>query len=120
MATIARHRALDLLRYQRRRPVSLRLDADELADWPAKDDTAGVVLDMVATEEAIAMIATLPREQAEAVLLRVVMDLDVATAAQVLGKRPGAVRTAAHRGLRQLAERLAENDKARPAGRGDA
>jgi len=49
-----------------------------------------------------------PTEQAEAVLLRVVMGLDVTTTAQVLGKRAGAVRTAAHRGLRRLAELMAE------------
>jgi predicted metal-binding membrane protein len=39
-------------------------------------------------------------------LLRVVVGLDAKTAAQVLGKRPGAVRTAAYRGLTHLAERL--------------
>jgi len=36
-----------------------------------------------------------------------VLGLDAKTAGQVLGKRPGAVRTAAHRGLQRLAERLA-------------
>ena len=35
-----------------------------------------------------------------------VAGLDVAQTAQVLGKRPGAVRMAAHRGLRRLAESL--------------
>lgn len=53
------------------------------------------------------MIARLPRDQAEAVLLRVVVGLDAKAAARVLGKRPGAVRTAAYRGLRKLAEQLA-------------
>ena len=46
------------------------------------------------------------RDQAEAVLLRAVVGLDAATAAEVLGKRPGAVRVAAHRGLRRLARIL--------------
>ncbi|MGW5234218.1 sigma factor-like helix-turn-helix DNA-binding protein, partial [Streptomyces nodosus] len=41
------------------------------------------------------------------VLLRVVVGLDAPAAARVLGKRPGAVRTAAHRGLRRLARELA-------------
>jgi len=58
------------------------------------------------TAAAIALIATLPREQAEAVLLRAVVGLDAVTAGQVLGKRPGAVRVAAHRGLKTLARRL--------------
>jgi RNA polymerase sigma-70 factor (ECF subfamily) len=45
----------------------------------------------------------LPPDQAEAVLLRAVIGLDATTAAHVLGKRPGAIRTAAYRGLRTLA-----------------
>jgi RNA polymerase sigma-70 factor (ECF subfamily) len=100
-ATIARHRAMDHLRYQRRRPSA---PMDEMDDRVAVDDTAQHALQAVATDRAIRLIARLPRDQAEAVLLRVVMGLDVATAAQVLDKRPGAVRTAAHRGLRRLAE----------------
>jgi RNA polymerase sigma-70 factor, ECF subfamily len=48
----------------------------------------------------------LPPDQAEAVLLRAVLGLDAQTAARILGKRPGAVRTAAYRGLRTLAREL--------------
>jgi len=103
-ATIGRHRAMDHLRKLRRRPVGSPLD--DLADLPANDDTAGRALEAVASSEAIAMIAALPRDQAEAVLLRVVMGLDAESAARVLGKRAGAVRTAAYRGLRRLAARL--------------
>ena len=106
-ATIARNRALDLLRHQRRRPVGQVLHRQAWRAGPATEDTASAALDRVATEDAIALIATLPRDQAEAVLLRVVMGLDVAGAAKVLGKRSGAVRTASHRGLRRLAERIA-------------
>jgi len=42
------------------------------------------------------------------VLLRAVVGLDAASAAAVLGKRPGAVRTASSRGLRTLARRLGQ------------
>ena len=35
-----------------------------------------------------------------------VVGLDAKSAAETLGKRPGAVRTAAHRGLKRLAELL--------------
>jgi RNA polymerase sigma-70 factor (ECF subfamily) len=114
-ATIARNRALDHLRYQRRRPVSASLSLEELTDHPAHDDTAGSALELVSTAEAIAIIAALPRDQAEAVLLRVVMGLDVATTARVLGKRAGAVRTAAHRGLRRLSDQLADGYRANHA-----
>jgi RNA polymerase sigma-70 factor, ECF subfamily len=56
----------------------------------------------------------LPPDQAEAVLLRAVLGLDARTAGQVLGKRAGAVRTAAHRGLTTLARRLEEAGQQHP------
>jgi RNA polymerase sigma-70 factor (ECF subfamily) len=115
-ATIARHRALDHLRRGQRRPPALAIPAEDLAAWPATGetaDTAGRALDAVATENAIALIATLPPDQAEAVLLRAVLGLDATTAGHVLGKRSGAVRTAASRGLRTLARKL-ESGEAEP------
>jgi RNA polymerase sigma-70 factor (ECF subfamily) len=118
-ATIARHRALDHLRRQRRRPVGV-MSVEELVDMVAPEDTASQAIEALATDAAIAMIATLPPDQAEAVLLRAVMGLDAATAGQVLGKRPGAVRAAAHRGLRTLASRAATAADARPAATGSA
>jgi RNA polymerase sigma-70 factor (ECF subfamily) len=63
-------------------------------------------MEHIATREALALIAELPHDQAEVVALRVVAGLDVPQVARVLGKRPGAVRVLAHRGLRRLAERL--------------
>ena len=104
-ATIARHRAIDHLRHQRRRPVAVER-AEEFAEVPGREDTAASAVDAIGTDAALALIAKLPRDQAEAVLLRVVMGLDAPAAAKVLGKRPGAVRTAAYRGLRTLAEHL--------------
>jgi RNA polymerase sigma-70 factor (ECF subfamily) len=47
------------------------------------------------------------------VLLRAVLGLDATRAAAVLGKRPGAVRTAAHRGLRTLARHLDQTPRRR-------
>jgi RNA polymerase sigma-70 factor, ECF subfamily len=107
-AAVARHRALDHLRWQSRRPAAVPVPADDLAGLPAGDDTAERALDAVATRAAVALIATLPPDQAEAVLLRAVVGLDAAAAGAVLGKRPGAVRTAASRGLRTLARRLGQ------------
>jgi len=108
VATIARHRALDHLRKSTRRPA-LPVPAEDLAAWPATGaaaDTAQTAIDAVATGHAVALIATLPPDQAEAVLLRAVLGLDAATAAHILGKRPGAIRTAAHRGLKTLHKKL--------------
>jgi RNA polymerase sigma-70 factor (ECF subfamily) len=105
VATIARHRALDHLRYRGRRPA-MPMPVEELTGLAAADDTAARALEAVSTDAAIQLIATLPPDQAEAVLLRAVMGLDAQHAARVLGKRPGAVRTAAYRGLRTLGRRL--------------
>jgi RNA polymerase sigma-70 factor, ECF subfamily len=104
-ATIARHRALDHLRRNQRRPAT-GLPIDVLADLPDTQDTAERAINIAMTNATIAFIASLPSDQAEAVLLRVVVGLDAKAAAKVMGKRPGAVRTAAWRGLRTLAERL--------------
>jgi len=102
-ATVARNRAMDHLRRVRRRPETVS-DDTYLAEVADSGDTAMLATDAIATRHALALIASLPPDQAEAVLLRVVVGLDAASAAKVLGKRPGAVRTAAHRGLRRLAE----------------
>src|SRR5690349_15982061 len=108
VATIARHRALDHLRRHQRKPA-LPVPAEDLAAWPATGhaaDTAQHAIDAVATRDAIALIATLPPDQAEAVLLRAVLGLDATTAGTILGKRSGAIRTAASRGLRSLQRKL--------------
>ncbi|WP_306186347.1 MULTISPECIES: RNA polymerase sigma factor [unclassified Streptomyces] len=101
-ATIARHRALDHLRRRRVRPRSTALEQDVL-DLPGPQNTYEQALESLSTERALELVRSLPRDQAEAVLLRVVAGLDGPSAARVLGKRPGAVRTSAHRGLRRLA-----------------
>ena len=113
-ATIARNRAMDHLRHRRRRPATA-VPVAALAVLPARDDTAEQAGDGIATETALALIATLPKTEAEAVLLRSVIGLDAESAARVLGKRPGAVRVAAHRGLRRLARMLEHDDPLRSA-----
>jgi RNA polymerase sigma-70 factor (ECF subfamily) len=104
-ATIARHRALDHLRRQRVRPRSSALEQDVL-DLPGPQSTHDQALESISTEYALELVRGLPRDQAEAVLLRVVVGLDGPAAARVLRKRPGAVRTAAYRGLKRLAKQL--------------
>jgi RNA polymerase sigma-70 factor (ECF subfamily) len=115
-ATIARHRAMDHLRRRNRRQrddVPVELVMTQLA---APDDTSGSALEALSTEAALRLIAGLPLDQAEAVLLRVVMGLDAKAAGRVLGKRAGTVRTASHRGLRRLAEQLGELGISGPGG----
>ncbi|MFF2653223.1 RNA polymerase sigma factor [Streptomyces sp. NPDC058045] len=104
-ARIARNRALDHIRMRGRRPA-IGGDETELTGRAATADTAGEAMESLATSDTMSLIAQLPQDQAEAVVLRVVVGLDAKSAAQALGKRPGAVRTAAHRGLKKLAELL--------------
>ena len=110
-ARIVRNRAIDHLRAQSRRP-QYAAGLNAVVDRPAQDDTAESAADAISTGAALALIATLPRNQAEAVLLRAVVGLDPASAGKVLGRRPGAVRVAAHRGLRTLEQRLQDSEGA--------
>ncbi|MBB0233015.1 RNA polymerase sigma factor [Streptomyces calidiresistens] len=112
---IARNRALDHLRARGRRPVEL-VDDTSLIERPGPGDTAEEALAAVGTARTFALLGRLPREQAEAVALRSVMGLDARRAAGVLGSRPGAVRTATHRGLRRLAELVGDGAECRGLG----
>lgn len=107
-STVARHRALDHLRHSARRLPATSVSDEDLAALAGSDDTAARAIEAVSTDAAVRLIATLPSDQAEAVLLRAVVGLDAESAGKILGKRAGAVRTAAYRGLRALAKRLEE------------
>lgn len=103
--TIARARLVDARRRAARTPIPV--DTDIVLDGAvATDDVAGTVEEMFSTEAALALIGQLPEHQAEVILLRYVGGLDVGQTARALGKRPGAVRVASHRGLHRLAELL--------------
>jgi RNA polymerase sigma-70 factor (ECF subfamily) len=103
--TIARHELLDWRRRAARRGPE-DLPAEGLAEQPATDDPAAAALERLSTRAALARVATLPPDQAEAIVLRVVAGLEVNRVAAIMGKRPGTVRVLTHRGLRRLAERL--------------
>jgi RNA polymerase sigma-70 factor (ECF subfamily) len=101
--TIARSKVVDAARRDRRRPAT-HADDDALAATPAADDTEAAVFERIGTDRALALIATLPPDQAEVIMLRVVADLDTLEVARIVRKSPGAVRVLAHRGLRRLQE----------------
>lgn len=103
--TTARRRAIDLGR-KRAREAGLGWRASTWASDIAAD-CADAVIDAATTEDALRLVRRLPPAQAEVVLLRVLADLPVAEVAAVLGRSPGAVRVACHRGLQTLAHLLA-------------
>jgi RNA polymerase sigma-70 factor (ECF subfamily) len=108
VTTIGRNRAVDHLRRLNRRPRSPE-PVEDLVDLQDDTDVEGDTLGRVHSEAALRLIASLPPDQAEAIMLRTVLGFDAPTAARILGKRPGAVRAAAHRGLKQLARKLAQD-----------
>lgn len=110
VTTIGRHRALDHLRRRSRRP---QVDRDLTGlEVESEHGVVAAVDESLGTASAVALIRTLPQAQAEAVMLRAVMGLDARTAGEILGRRPGAVRTAAQRGLAALARLLEERERA--------
>jgi len=119
LVTIARHRALDALRARRRRPADA-WDPVALPERTAPEDTEALTAESLATRRALTLIAQLPTDQAEAVLLRVVVGLDAPAAAAVLGKRSGAVRMAASRGLARLEQLVSESRSDAGVTAGDA
>jgi RNA polymerase sigma-70 factor (ECF subfamily) len=103
--TTARRRLLDQARMRKRHP-SEPLDEISAADLPRAPDAAQLAMDNIGTEAAIALLSKLPAQQAEVIMLRVVVGLDTETVAGILQKSPGNIRVMAHRGLKRLGELL--------------
>ncbi|HEV7535631.1 MAG TPA: RNA polymerase sigma factor [Acidimicrobiia bacterium] len=115
--TIAHRRLVDHHRSSSRRLRTRSLTADDgdgpglggfLAELASGDDPAAETVAALAADDAVRRImALLPADQAEIVLLRVVAGLPVDDVAAVTGRKPGTVRVLQHRALRRLADRLA-------------
>jgi RNA polymerase sigma-70 factor (ECF subfamily) len=105
--TTARRRTIDQARRRSRRPEAPLGDVPA-AQLPLTADPADIALEHLSTRAALALLADLPPLQAEVILLRVVAGLDTDAVARLVGRSPGAVRVAAHRGLRRLAQNLVE------------
>jgi RNA polymerase sigma-70 factor (ECF subfamily) len=109
--TIARRRHIDRLRNLSRRVPEVSY-GETLETVGGTEDAALTVEENLSTEAALRLIATLPPAQAEVVALRTVAGLSANAVATIVGRRPGAVRILAHRGLRQLAEKLTARPRA--------
>lgn len=103
--TIARRRAIDESRRRSRHPVSPLAELPPERE-PSAADASVLALENLATAAVVTAIRTLPPLQAEVILLRVVAGLDNEAVAEIVRRSPGAVRVAAHRGLRRLAQSL--------------
>lgn len=107
--TIGRRRLVDA---QRRigRGEALTDDAGllERAVTIEPPDVAALVEEGDGLSRVLALLRQLPLEQREAVFLRHVVGTGVAQSAELVGRTPGSVRVAAHRGLRRLEQMLTE------------
>jgi RNA polymerase sigma-70 factor (ECF subfamily) len=104
--SIARRRLADFRRTAVRRATD-PVDHEQFATRPSNSDVAGeVVAGLSAQQAADLIVAHLPADQAEVLLLRVLGDLDVAHVAEVLERSPNWVRVTQHRALRRLADRF--------------
>lgn len=100
---VARNKTADHFRAVGRRPETVPLsdDGDHLAE---PDDPAVAAAARVDSDLAVrALVADLPADQAEVVLLRVVAGLGVDEVAAIMGRSAGSVRVLQHRALRRLA-----------------
>jgi RNA polymerase sigma-70 factor (ECF subfamily) len=104
--TIARRRMLDLRR-RRTRQRTTPVEADRLVEAGAMGDAEADAIEGLERGWAIDLIVrSLPVEQAEIVLLRVLGDLPADEVARIVGRRSGTVRVIQHRALRRLARIL--------------
>ncbi len=103
--TMARNRLTDWYRKGARRHESLS-DGANLQLLPSSSNVESAAEEHAGTDDALRLIAGLPHDQAEAVMLRVVSGLDVAAVAQIMDRSPGSVRVLCHRGLKTLERRL--------------
>ena len=106
--TIAHRRSVDAIRRMSSASAARPALAVRSADHARGADADAEDLD--ALDRAIALLAALPDDQAEAVMLRIVNDLPTADVAAVMGISEGNVRVLVHRGLTRLRRKLSVTD----------
>jgi RNA polymerase sigma-70 factor (ECF subfamily) len=93
-----------------RRPESRLtvIDITALIALPARSNVESEADENAATARSLELIAKLPPDQAEAVMLRTISGLSVAATAGIMERSAGSVRVLCHRGLKRLEEMLDE------------
>jgi RNA polymerase sigma factor (sigma-70 family) len=102
---IAHHRLIDEARRGARRPVH-PVPAELLASHGESADAETEAMARLGAAEVTRLLGTLSEDQKEVLLLRVVGELTVPEVAQVVGKRPGAVKQLQRRGIARLRKEL--------------
>jgi RNA polymerase sigma-70 factor (ECF subfamily) len=104
---IAHNLVIDDRRRRSRRPQQAPLEGDVGPSEAAAEDGALISL---GDERLRTVLAELPPDQRDVVLLRLVADFSIEDTAAALGKKPGAVKSLQHRALAALRRRLADEE----------
>ncbi|HWL64896.1 MAG TPA: RNA polymerase sigma factor [Actinomycetota bacterium] len=103
--TIAHRRLVDALRKAKRRDAEIYTDRISEAQVPS-GDTETEALDQLGSAQVRELLGGLSPDQQDVLLLRILGDLTIDETAEVLGKRPGAVKALQRRGLAALKRKL--------------
>lgn len=108
--TIAARRRIDDIRSAKRRERDADAPPTRMTD--VSSPSAGDVGDRErALDRALALVASLPVAQREAVTLRIIADLSISEVAAIMGRREGTVRVLVHRGLKRLSDLVDVTDR---------
>ena len=104
--SVAHARLVDDLRRRSRREPTVPYDpgTDERSAPSSEEEALG----LLATERVRELLAVLPDDQRDVLLLRVVSDLSIEQVAQAMNRSPGAVKQLQRRGLLALRARAEE------------
>jgi len=103
--SVAYRRLVDEFRTRARRGEHEQWDADtDTRSTPSAEHDA---IDRVGDRETLSLLDSLPPDQRDVMVLRIVSDLTVEQVAEVLGKRPGAIKALQRRALERLRKKIA-------------
>lgn len=100
--TIARNRAVDAARARQRRPGTHAVPPDDDRPVASGEPTAEVDESVLGEMEVARLLHRLTPLERDVVALRFISDLDVASVAQIVGKRPNTVVVLTRRALAKL------------------
>ena len=113
--SIAYRRLVDEFRTRSRRPENVEWSAE--TDRRQSESAEQEALEGMANDSALALINSLPNDQRNVLTLRIIADLSIDQIAEVLDKRPGAVKALQRRGLDRLRKNFPPSRT--PSGRPD-
>jgi RNA polymerase sigma factor (sigma-70 family) len=102
--TIARRRLVDEIRRRSRRGPEVQWTED--ADHRRTSSAEDTALDQLGSDRTRELLEGLSADQRDVLVLRIFGDLTVEQVADVLGKRPGAVKALQRRGLEALRKKV--------------